>query len=144
MKYLHIIPTRFHGILDYVLAVTIISMPNIVGFDHMKGPIVLVPFAVGSIIGIINLLTKHEVGIFKLIPMPLHLFVDFICGVVLMATPFYFKLTDYTPHIWAPHIILGGVQILVALITMTRPAPVIQISVTTSHTPQEISDIASI
>ena len=69
------IPTRVHGVLDYMTAGVLIAAPSLLNFrkDGMQR---WLPIALG--VGTIgySLLTDYELGLFKVIPMPMHLALD--------------------------------------------------------------------
>ena len=66
------IPTQVHGVLDYLTAGLLIAAPSMLGF-RKHGMQTWLPIALG--VGTIgySLLTDYELGVFKIIPMPMHL-----------------------------------------------------------------------
>jgi hypothetical protein len=63
-------------------------------------------------------MTNYELGAVKLIPMPIHLATDMLAGVVLIISPWVLGFSD---RIWIPHVVLGILELGVALITRTHP-----------------------
>jgi hypothetical protein len=103
------IPTRVHGVLDYLTAGVLIAAPSMLGFRR-HGMQRWVPLALG--VGTIgySLLTDYELGPFKVIPMPMHLALDAANGALLAASPWLFGFAE---EISAPHLGLGLFEILV-------------------------------
>lgn len=118
---LRFIPTRVHGVLDYIVAIALIFAPMIFGFESVGGAAVVVPVVLGILLIIYSLFTRYEWGMFKLIPMPLHLIIDIIAAAFLALSPFLFGFADEALNAWLPHVIVGIVVILVVLFSQVRP-----------------------
>jgi len=103
------IPTRVHGVLDYLTAGVLIAGPSMLRL-RQHGMQRWLPVALG--IGTISysLLTDYELGLFKFIPMPMHLALDAANGALLAASPWLFGFAEETS---APHLGLGLFEILV-------------------------------
>jgi hypothetical protein len=112
------IPTRVHGVLDYVTAGVLIATPSMLGF-RKNGLQTWLPIALGlGTIGY-SLLTDYELGLFKVIPMPMHLALDAANGALLAASPWLFGFAE---EISAPHLGLGLFEIVVTASSQTTPA----------------------
>ena len=66
-----------------------------------------------------SLMTDYELGVVRRLSMGTHLWMDGVSGVLLAASPWLFGFAEY---VWAPHLILGILEIGAALTTQTRPA----------------------
>ena len=111
------IPTRVHGVLDYVTAGVLIAAPSMLGF-RKNGMQTWLPMALGlGTIGY-SLLTDYELGLFKVIPMPMHLALDAANGALLAASPWLFGFAE---EISAPHLGLGLFEIVVTASSQTTP-----------------------
>jgi hypothetical protein len=66
-----------------------------------------------------SLLTDYELGLIKVIPMPVHLALDAANGALLSASPWLFGFAD---DVSAPHLGLGLFEVGAALCTQTTPA----------------------
>ena len=115
---MRIIPTRIHVILDYVVGVFLIVMPYIFGFADRTAA-QWVPTILGALAIIDALATDYEGSRLRLIPMPVHLGVDVISGIVLAMSPWLFGFAD---RVYLPHLIMGLAEILVATVTSPWPA----------------------
>ena len=111
------ISTRVHGVLDYLTAGVLIAAPSMLGF-RQHGTQRWLPLALG--VGTIgySLLTDYEFGPFKVIPMPMHLALDAVNGVLLASSPCLFGFAEETS---APHLGLGLFEILVTACSQTTP-----------------------
>src|ERR671910_1979668 len=111
------IPTRVHGVLDYVTAGVLIAAPSLLNFrkDGMQR---WLPIALG--VGTIgySLLTDYELGLFKVIPMPMHVALDAANGALLAASPWLFGFAE---EVSAPHLGLGLFEIVVTASSQTLP-----------------------
>jgi hypothetical protein len=108
-----IIPTRVHGMLDYIVGLLLIFAPRIFGFQN-GGPEDRIPVTLGVLTLIYSLLTRYELGLFKLIPFRVHLTIDFLSGVFLAVSPWAFGFSD---RVWAPHLIVGLFEIAASMMS---------------------------
>ena len=69
-----------------------------------------------------SLITRYELSLAKIVPVPAHLGVDFAGGLLLAVSPWLFGFADVIR--W-PHLLVGLMEILVAAITERRPRSVI-------------------
>lgn len=112
-----IIPTRIHGILDYLVGVILIAAPWIFGFAD-EGAAMWVPVVIGAGLIVYALLTDYELGVVRIIPMSVHLMIDVVAGIVLAASPWLFQFSD---EVWIPHVVVGILAIGTGLLTERRP-----------------------
>lgn len=111
------IPTKVHGIMDYLMAVLLMASPWIFGFAN-GGYAQWVPFIVGVMIIGQSLFTNYEVSLIQRIPMKTHLSLDVITGLVLAASPWIFGFAEF---VYLPHLVLGILEIGAALTTYQEP-----------------------
>ena len=110
-----LIPTRIHGVLDYLTGLVLIAIPLL--FNWLQ-PEAMIFMVLGAAALVYSLITRYELGVFKLLPMPVHLVLDLLSGLALVALPFLgFVAPDLRPWFWA----FGAFEIAVALLTSTRP-----------------------
>ncbi len=112
------IPTRVHGVLDYLTAIVLIAAPWLLGFAD-GGPAQWIPVLLGFGIILYSLMTDYEWGALRELPMPVHLGMDAAGGVLLAASPWLFGFSHLV--IW-PHVLVGLFEIAAALVT-ERHAP---------------------
>jgi len=112
------IPTRFHGILDYIVGLVLIIAPWI--FDFSDNSYATWTIVIAGIITLVQaLFTKFEVGMVKRIPMPTHLMLDFGMGVILALSPWMFNFDE---RVYVPHLIAGVFFIVASLTTHRVPS----------------------
>ena len=109
--------TRTHGYLDYLVGALLIGAPWLLGFAR-GGAETWVPVAVGATTIAYSLLTDYELGVVRRIQMPVHLWLDGLAGVLLAASPWLFAFDEV---VRTPHLVVGAVEILAALLTNTIP-----------------------
>lgn len=111
------LPTRIHGMLDYLLGALLIASPWLFGFaDHEAAR--WVPVVLGAGVLLYSLFTDYEMGAVKKLQMPAHLLLDALGGVLLAVSPWMLGFDD---RVWMPHVVLGLVEVVTAAITNTVP-----------------------
>ena len=112
------VPTRLHGIIDYVVGAILMASPYVLGFAD-GGAAEFVPVALGLAAILYSLFTDYELGAVRAIPMPMHLGLDAASGVLLTASPWLF---GFAGQVYLPHLLFGLFEIAASLITRTRPS----------------------
>jgi len=79
------ISTRTHAVLDYLTIGSFLFLPRLLNFSK---PVTTGMTAVGLVKLCYTLLTRHELGAYKLLPMKAHLAMDAAGGAMLCALPF--------------------------------------------------------
>lgn len=87
------IPTSVHGVIDLLMAIVLIVSPWLFGFDNVESA-KWVPIVLGIGLIVYSLLTNYELGMARLIPMPIHLGLDILSGIVLAVSPWLFGFAD--------------------------------------------------
>jgi hypothetical protein len=119
------IPTIVYGVKDYIAVALLVGAPWIFGFTQ-GGAETWVLVGVG-IAGLLHtLITRFELGLFKLISMTKHIAMDFMAGLFLLVSPFIFGFSE---QVWIPHAAFGVLEILFAAFAL--------------HGPQERTDAAA-
>jgi len=123
MNSIRFVPTRVHGIFDYIGGIGLIASPFIFGFYSMGGIAVILPIVLGIGLILYSLLTNYERGIsgLRFIPMPAHLIFDFIAAAFLAAAPFLFSYSNQGLNVWLPQVIAGVAVILLVIVSQTHP-----------------------
>jgi hypothetical protein len=105
------IPTKLHGILDYLYVLALFFVPNVFGFSSNSADTYVTDIVACTVL-VYSILTKYELGIFKNIPMKIHLLLDLIVGILLAASPWIFAFADV---VYKPHLFFGLFAIAAAL-----------------------------
>lgn len=108
------LPTRLHGILDYVVGLIVIALP--IAFS-LQGAALLALVGLGVLAIGYSLLTDYELGVVRFLRVRFHLALDFAFGVALLLTPTIFDLPS---ALHLPVYAIGVLAIVLAWITKIR------------------------
>ncbi len=111
------LPTAVHGVVDYLAGIVILALPWVFSWEDSARTIMTI---LGLGVILYSLLTDYELGIVRVIPMPTHLLLDALGGIVLIAWPFLFGIDDNTTR--TVMIVLGALEIGASLVTQTVPS----------------------
>src|SRR4051812_11227592 len=111
------ISTRTHTIIGLVVGVALIVAPWLFGFADESGAAVKVPIFVGIFILLSELTTTSPISPLKLVPMRVHIVLDVLTGIFLLASPWLFGFADLETNAWLPHVIVGILVAGYALMT---------------------------
>lgn len=114
---MRVIPTRTHGILDFVVPAGLMLAPKLLGFEGNKRAAALFR---GTALGHLaySLFTDYEKGLVRKLPMKGHLALDAGSAVFLAASPW---LLGFSGSVAAPHVVAGLSELGIALTTETEP-----------------------
>jgi hypothetical protein len=114
---MRIIPTRLHGVLDYLMGGLVAVSPWLFGYAD-GGTTAMVHLMLGAGMILIALMTDFELGVIRAIPMPAHLMLDAGLGVFALASPWLFGFATFSTL----HVALGLFELAAAAMTSTHPA----------------------
>lgn len=114
---MNLIPTKVHGMLDYIVGLVLIVSPWMFGFADNRLAM-MVPMILGAGAVVYSLLTDYEMGAAHVLPMSAHLALDICSGLLLLASPWLFGFAD---RIVTPHVVFGLLEVGVALLTQRTP-----------------------
>jgi hypothetical protein len=121
MKRLQPLP---HAVLDYAWAAQMMSAPWLLGFHKNKQATRCAVNCGAAILGL-GLLTRYPLGIFKVIPFPVHGVIEALSGAATAAAPWLFGFADDERAKWT-HVASGlatlGVVALTDYQAAERPA----------------------
>lgn len=112
------IPTKIHGLLDYLTAIALVFAPFYFWTTEMGGDF-WVPFLIGAGTIIYSVWTDYEWGAFRALSMRTHLKIDLAAGIFLAASPWLLGFADL---VFWPHLIIGLFEIAASLLTQTEPS----------------------
>ena len=104
------ISTEAHAALDVVIVAFLIALPWIVDIDGMtraRG------WAIGTGAGLaaLALLTRYELGIVPAIPMPVHLVVDALAGIMLLTFALGAVTAGAETRVWLVFLLAGLAEV---------------------------------
>lgn len=112
------LPLKVHNALDFIVGIALILAPYIFDFSDIGGAAVWLPQAIGAASILMGLFTDgYGFAIAKLIPLRIHLWIDFLAGVVLAASPWLFGFSDEDTNVWLPHLAVGLALVVVSQVT---------------------------
>ncbi|MGA0557913.1 SPW repeat protein [Larkinella sp. VNQ87] len=114
---MNIISTKVHGVIDYVAGSFFVISPWIFGFAD-RDAAQWVPIILGVMAIIYSIFTDYELGLIRRLPMPMHLTMDVLSGIVMVASPWLF---DFANRVYLPHVIFGAFEIGAGLLTQRKP-----------------------
>ena len=115
---LRIIPTSFHGPLDYLASGVNLAFPALLKLDDSPTA-ALIPRLDGIAGAGYSLITDYELGLLKVLPMSTHLMFDAAKGALLASSPWLFGFARKGPRYWLPHVLMGTADILAAMTSST-------------------------
>ena len=116
MKNIKIISPSLHGILDYIVDVTLISVPFILNFKEVSNTVFWVPVGIGVLNFLYSIFTVYSRSLVKLIPMNWHLLFDIFVGLLLFALAFILPMEGFVKLFY----ITMGIGIVLAT-SLTSP-----------------------
>ena len=114
-----LLSTRTHTIIGIVVGLALLVAPWLFGFADEGGAAVMVPIYVGIFILLSELTTTSSLSPLKIVPMKIHIMLDVVTGLFLLASPWLFGFADLEANAWVPHVIVGILVAGYALVTRT-------------------------
>jgi hypothetical protein len=108
--------SKVHTIIGLVVGMALLFAPQLFGFSDNQTA-TMVPIYVGLFIIISELITTSAISPIKLVPMRVHLVLDYITGLFLALSPWLFGFADAPANEWVPHVIVGILVVGYALVT---------------------------
>jgi hypothetical protein len=116
------IPTKAHAIMDYLGGLVLMIAPLFwLNDPGVPAAAVWTPVVVGALMLGQSLITDYELSLANVLPVSAHLGMDFLAGVALALSPWMF---DFADIVWAPHLILGLLEIGAAVMSKTHRSDV--------------------
>lgn len=130
MNSIRFVPTMVHGVLDYVGGIGLMASPFIFGFVSLGGIAVALPIVLGVGLVTYSLLTDYELGVpsWRVVPVWLHLSMDFSAAGLLAVAPFVFGYADEGLKVWLPQVVSGLAVMVLALVTKTDSQSAVTVS----------------
>jgi len=111
-----VISAKVHTIIGLIVGVVLFFAPMLLNFDENQTAS-LVAQLIGVFIVISELVTTSRMSLVKLVPMRVHLVLDYLTGLLLALSPWLFGFSSAAAHVWVPHVIVGVLVIGYALLT---------------------------
>jgi hypothetical protein len=108
------IPTALHGVVDYIVGLFLAGLPLYLGWPARAQATFI---AIGLVVIGYSAFTDYEFGVFRYLGGRLHLFLDALIGVLLLASPFLLSLPD---NHYALVVAIGTLALVLAATTEVR------------------------
>jgi hypothetical protein len=112
------ISTKFYGVLNYILALTLIASPWLFHFYNVSSAALFLPIYFGWLQLILSIFSDNEAGIIKQLPLHTHLVIDVFMGFILLVSPW---LWGFAYKEFLPQFLLGSLLFLLGLFTKKSP-----------------------
>jgi hypothetical protein len=112
----YMISTFVHGIIDYVYAVLLIASPWLFHFNTIGAQTYVVDIVAATILTY-SMFTKYQLSLSKSIPMKIHIVLDGLLSIFLVASPWLFHFAD---KIYLPHVLFGVAGLVVVLLSSSK------------------------
>lgn len=113
------ISTKLLGVLDYITSLILIASPWLFGYYNINSAALFIPVFLGSMQLIMTIFSNYELGMIKVLPMPLHSFLNGFVGFWLLVSPF---LYGFAFVVFWPQVILGLLLFVMAIFAKPSPA----------------------
>lgn len=107
---------KVHTIIGLVVGVVLLLAPSIFGLGSNQAA-TTVPIIVGIFIIVNELITTSPLSPLKLVPMRIHLLIDYVTGLFLALSPWLFGFMGADTNMWLPHVVVGLLVVIYALLT---------------------------
>jgi hypothetical protein len=108
------IPTKVHGVLDYMTAAFLHTLPRVMGWSRQ---VTMTLDAAGASATAYSLMTDYELGAIKALPMKAHLTLDALSGGALIGAAV--MMDDEDDEVRATLAAIGAWEIAAALLSRT-------------------------
>jgi len=113
-----ILSTTAHTIIGIIVGLALVAAPWLFGFADSDAP-KIVAISVGIFVLLSELTNTSPISLFKLVPMRVHIILDVVTGLFLLASPWLFGFADLSANAWVPHVVVGLLVVGYALVTNT-------------------------
>lgn len=113
---MRILSSKVHTIIGLLVGVVLLLAPTLFRFTD-NGAASMVPIYVGIFIIISELVTTSRMSPLKLVPMRVHLVIDYLTGIFLALSPWLFGFSSAPVNAWVPHVVVGILTVGYALLT---------------------------
>ena len=116
------ISTAFYGVLNYIIALTLIGSPWFFGLKDVSSAAFLLPLYIGWLQLIMAIFVDNETGFVKKFPMQIHLALDVVMGFILAVSPWLYSFsTKNSGKAFWPALLIGCLLFFLGLFTKNSP-----------------------
>jgi hypothetical protein len=118
------ISTTFYGVLNYLLALTLIASPWLFDFVNVSSAALLLPIYIGWLQLIMAIFADNKMSAIRQFPMQMHLALDVFMGFILMVSPWLYTFAGTAPgkeHGVPAQFIMGAILFCLGIFTQRSP-----------------------
>ena len=112
------ISTTFFGVINWVVALLLISSPWTFGLANFHGGALLMPLLLGWLQLLMAIFSNTPTGFVKVFPVQLHTVLIVMTGSFLMCMPWSYKFSD---QVFWPHLIFGAIMCINGIFVHQSP-----------------------
>jgi hypothetical protein len=117
---MRVLPTPYHGIVDYAVGSMLVVSPWVVNYDKVTSIGVWIAVLGGGALMLSSAVTDYEGSILgRWLTMSQHLMLDGVIALILIATPFVFGFYDEGTYAWLAFVATGVIELISMMITQT-------------------------
>lgn len=111
------LPLFLHGLIEYLAGALFIAAPFLFSFDDTAATALAI--VVGAGIIVLAIVTDAPTGIVRTLPIEVHVVLDYVLAVLLVAAPFIFGFRDDEAAVLV-FVLLGVAHLVITTITAFR------------------------
>src|ERR1700744_5518413 len=122
------IPTTVYGVLNFLLALTMIASPWLFDLVNISSAALFLPIYIGWLQLIMAIFAKNEIGFIKQFPMTIHSVLDVAMGFILMVSPWLYgfafdsvRAQGVVKGVFWPELLMGGLLFCMGLFNTMSP-----------------------
>lgn len=108
------LPLFLHGLIEYLAGALFVAAPFVFGFDDDAAT--ALALVIGAAILVLAIITDSPVGIVRTMPIEVHVVLDYVLAVVLIAAPFIFGFREDDTAVLF-FVILGVAHLIITTVT---------------------------
>lgn len=112
------ISTTQFAVINYLGSMALLASPWLFGFAHLSGAASLIPMYMGGVLLFMATFSDTKLGLFKSMPVQMHLVLLMFCGFFLMVSPWLFSSGDM---VYVPHMAFGLLFLILSIFTQNSP-----------------------
>jgi hypothetical protein len=117
------ISTGFYGVLNYIIALTLIASPWLFDLTNVSSAAIFIPIYIGWLQLIMAIFADNAASPIRKFPMEMHLTLDVVMGFFLAVSPWLYTFSKNVnnPNAYLPALLLGSLLFFLGIFTKKSP-----------------------
>ncbi|WP_259068882.1 SPW repeat domain-containing protein [Mucilaginibacter sp. X4EP1] len=115
------ISTGFYGVLNYIIALTLIATPWLFDLTGVSSAAIFIPIYIGWLQLIMAIFADNAASPIQKFPMEMHLTLDVVMGFFLAVSPWLYTFSTKAPYAYLPALLLGSLLFFLGIFTKKSP-----------------------